>query len=83
MQGVALHDLDLVELDPENFVGDLGVGGLVPLPVRMGADVNLHFAISGQLDLACSYPGTIGRPRKPAPTCRGALFDEERDADPD
>ena len=79
-----LYDFDFVEVDAENFMCDLRVGGFVPLAVRMGADVNLHFAISGQLDLRLlvSWHDRTA-PRSKHRRAHGTLFDEEREADTD
>ena len=48
--GIALHDPDLLERHAEPLVQDLGVGGLVALAVRLGADRDADAAVVLEAD---------------------------------
>jgi hypothetical protein len=54
--GVALHDLDRVDVDSETVGDHLGIGGLVALAVRHGAEEGSRLALGVEADLGLLGP---------------------------
>ena len=80
--GIAEHDVDVIEGDAELLRHDLREGGLVPLPVIVGADQHRHLsgrmhADGGAFVEAATGAETSGKARR----CEAAGFDVGRIAE--
>jgi len=80
--GIAVADLDVVDVDAERFGGDLGERGAHPLADRGDADVDREATIRGRHDpgrLPGTDPAFLGirgqtdRDRRPARRCECAI----------
>ena len=55
--GVAGDEADALVLDPEPFAEQLGIAGLVPLPARQRADLDLDHAFAAAPSTTASSSG--------------------------